>query len=127
MNYSKQCELVKEIMENNKTHPTAEMVYSLLHEEHPNISLATVYRNLNKLASMGSIAKITIPNASDRFDSETKEHYHMICTTCGLVVDCELKPLSRFDSEIQSETGFKITSHLLVMYGICKDCDDEQN
>ena len=122
MNYSKQCELVKAIMENNKSHPTADMVYSVLHETHPNISLATVYRNLNKLASMGVINKICLPNAPDRFDSTTTNHYHMICTNCGEITDCPIELSLDFNETIKTKTEFNVSSYQLVICGVCKNC-----
>ncbi|MEG0018555.1 MAG: transcriptional repressor, partial [Hydrogenoanaerobacterium sp.] len=50
MKYSRQRELVMNAVVNNPVHPTADYVYSHLREENPNISLGTVYRNLNLLA-----------------------------------------------------------------------------
>ena len=57
-------------------HPTADMVYLHVKETFPNISLGTVYRNLNLLADMGEIIKIPTPDGADRFDGCTKPHYH---------------------------------------------------
>lgn len=123
MNYSKQREVIQHIVLSHKIHPTADMVYRLLHEEYPNISLATVYRNLNKLTEIGVISKITIPNASDRFDGTVMEHYHMICSCCGEVFDCPITPFSEIDSAIEKETGFSVAYHQLLVYGMCKQCN----
>ena len=68
MKYSRQREIILNTVMENPVHPTADMVYSILREENPNISLGTVYRNLNYLAAEGIIRKITMPEGCDRFD-----------------------------------------------------------
>lgn len=47
MNYSRQREIILNTLKENVVHPTAEYLYGVLHEKEPNISLATLYRNLN--------------------------------------------------------------------------------
>ena len=78
MKYSKQRELIYEAVLQNPVHPTADNVYTLIREENPNVSLGTVYRNLNLLSDNGLLRKIAMPNAPDRFDGRIDEHYHMI-------------------------------------------------
>ena len=68
-------------------------VYLHVKEEFPNISLGTVYRNLNLLADIGEITKIPTPDGGDRFDGRTDSHYHVICSGCGNVFDLELSGL----------------------------------
>ena len=62
-----------------KTHPTAEEIYREINAAHPNISRGTVYRNLNVLAEQGTILRVLIPDAADRFDFNTVGHYHFRC------------------------------------------------
>lgn len=127
MKYSRQRELVREIVMNNPIHPTADKVYSMLHGDNPNISLATIYRNLNQLTNEGIIAKITIPAGSDRFDGELSEHYHMICNGCGEVFDSPLEILDSIDKKVQDITGFQVKSHQLILYGTCEKCNLSNN
>lgn len=122
MKYSKQRELVLNTVIENPVHPTADFVYSHLRSANPNISLGTVYRNLNLLADHGLIHKIAIPNGSDRFDFRTDEHYHMICDCCGEVFDAELDSLKELDSEIEKSTGFVVRHHDLIINGLCNKC-----
>ena len=56
--YSRQRELIYETLKHTKEHPTAEMLYQWLKPENPNLSLGTVYRNLNLLADEGSITRM---------------------------------------------------------------------
>ena len=54
------------------THPSAEMVHEMLRSEHPDISLATVYRNLAKFKSEGKIMSVATVHGTERFDGNTE-------------------------------------------------------
>lgn len=122
MKYSKQRELVMNAVTQNPVHPTADFIYSQIRAESPTISLGTVYRNLNLLAEHGMIHKIPIPNGSDRFDFRTDEHYHIICDSCGAVLDVEISELTKLDKQIETSTEFSVTGHSIIINGLCKNC-----
>ena len=75
LKYSRQRESIIQYLSATHSHPTADMVYMHVKEEFPNISLGTVYRNLNLLADIGEIIKIPTPDGGDRFDGRTDSHY----------------------------------------------------
>ena len=108
MNYSKQGEQIYETLLNNVVHPSAEYIYDILRQANSNISLATVYRNLNKMAQIGRIKKINGLEDRAHFDHNTFEHYHFICRKCGRIYDipCDIAP--DIIKKAQEETGFKI-------------------
>ncbi len=64
MKYSRQRELILETVMENPVHPTADTVYAMVREQEPNISLGTVYRNLNLLAEQGILRRIPMPAAA---------------------------------------------------------------
>jgi len=68
MRYSKQRELVMQTVERLCDHPTAEEIYDKAAQECPNLSLGTVYRNLNSLVEAGRVRRVSIPGKADRFD-----------------------------------------------------------
>lgn len=121
MKYSKQREMIFRAVQSMKTHPTAGEIYTVLRAKHPNISLGTVYRNLNVLSEMGKIKKIRISSGSDRFDFRVDDHYHMICQACGEVIDIEIPELDPVLKRLESE-GFDITELNLNLRGICNKC-----
>ena len=102
MNYSKQRELILQTVLQNPIHPTADQVYNQVRRQNPKISLGTVYRNLNFLAEMGKIKKISMPVGSDRFDGRLDEHYHAACACCGQVFDLEWEALRQLDGWMRS-------------------------
>ena len=74
LKYSRQREAIKNYLASTRNHPTADSVYMHVKKEFPNISLGTVYRNLNLLSELGEIVKITAPDGGDRFDGHTEPH-----------------------------------------------------
>ena len=125
MNYSRQREIILETLKENVVHPAAEYLYEKVHKKDENISLATLYRNLNKLADEGIIKKIDGLELSSHYDHNTFEHYHFICEKCGKVfdVDCNIAP--EVVSKTEEETGFKINGHDIIFHGLCRECKGE--
>ncbi len=122
MNFSRQRELIYNQVMEYPTHPTAEEVYRALKNDNPNLSLGTVYRNLNQLSSAGILLKIPIADGSDRFDGRTDKHYHMICEKCSRVFDVELDCLEKIPQTVMNAAGHTITAVSLNLKGICAEC-----
>ncbi len=128
MKYSKQRSVVLEIMKNTYDHPTAEEVYEEAQKIYPGIGIATVYRNLNQLAEVGEIKRISLGNGNDRYDGHLEEHYHMVCRECGELQD--LRPsLEKMDllKKLAAEAfdlklGNKATLNTTIMEGVCDKC-----
>lgn len=124
MNYSKQRELILEALKENVIHPTAENLYDIMQKEHPDVSKATLYRNLNQLTEAGIIKKIDGLEAPAHFDHNTFLHYHFICEKCCKVWDVSDDVAFNVVKKTEEETGFKITSHEIVFRGLCKTCQN---
>lgn len=122
MNYSKQREIIYNTLKTNVVHPTAEYIYELLKKRHPNISLATVYRNLNQMASAGIIKRIEGLESSVHYDHNTHEHYHFICDKCKKVFDIDADIAPDIEDKTFAKTGFAILGHEITFHGFCADC-----
>lgn len=120
MKQTKQKNLILEAVSNRHDHPTAEIIYNELKPDHPHLSLATVYRNLNTFASNGKIRKIEIPNAKDRFDATLKAHDHALCSCCGKILDAHSNAV-RKPRSLHVE-GFKVEEVSILYHGVCEDC-----
>ena len=125
MNYSKQREMILETLKENVVHPTAEYLYEKVKEKNEKISLATLYRNLNKLAQKGIIKKIDGLDTSSHFDHNTHKHYHFICKNCGKIFDVSADVTPDLVERTSQFTDFIIKSHDVVFSGICKNCKDK--
>ena len=103
-------------------HPTADALYTSIREEYPNISLGTVYRNLNLLVELGEIQKLTCGDGADHFDADTSPRYHFVCRDCGQVFDLPLKTLDNINQLAQEYADGHVDSHTIYFYGTCKNC-----
>ena len=119
--YSRQRELIYQKLVETDEHPTAEMLYQWLKPENPNLSLGTVYRNLNLLAEEGAIVRMPFP--VERSDARTHPHPHFRCTACGRVYDMEDLPYdSGLDQAAEQCSGHQVDRHDLVFFGTCSAC-----
>lgn len=122
---TKQKTLILSALRAVKTHPTADGVYEMLADTCPDISLATVYRNLNRLAESGIIRRISVNNSPDRFDGDTSPHYHLCCDGCGRFDDCFINHDNTLKHNIENESGFSISRQETVFYGLCPNCKNK--
>lgn len=108
-------------------HPTADEVYLSVHETHPTISRATVFRVLNKMAENGSIMKVNITNGADHFDHQVFNHYHAHCRSCGEVCDVKIAPLVMLEEgKFEADNSFNITGYSLQFDGLCRKCSEKE-
>lgn len=122
LKYSRQREAIKEYLASTLAHPTADTVYMYVKKEFPNISLGTVYRNLNLLAELGEAVKIITPDGGVRFDSHTQPHCHFCCKSCNRVIDMNLDNMEVITDLASKNFDGIIESHSILFYGTCGDC-----
>ena len=101
-------------------HPTADMVYLHVKEQFPNISLGTVYRNLNLLVDEGAAVRMAFP--VERYDANVEPHPHFRCEVCGGVFDLDLPYDKGLDEKALLASGHDIRSHELIFHGVCVNC-----
>ncbi len=122
LKYSRQREAIRNYLSETKEHPTAETVYHAIRKIYPNISLGTVYRNLNLLADTGEINKLSCGDGSEHFDYDTSRHYHFICTGCGRVLDLKMASIDSINTIAGSHFDGTIEGHSTYFYGKCPCC-----
>ena len=103
-------------------HPDAEQVYEYIVKDHPHVSKATVYRNLNLLAKQGEIGKIETSDGAARFDFYTAPHYHLRCRKCGRLFDADMLVLTGLETRLGETGGFTVEKHIVEFIGICSGC-----
>lgn len=122
MRLTKQRKLILDRLRDSKSHPTATEVFDEVRAELPNISLGTVYRNLDILSKQGFIRKIETCGDQKRFDAVTGNHLHVICSRCGKVQDVE----GEFDLDVDKladiDSDFTITGIRFEILGVCPAC-----
>ena len=107
----------------NHCHPTAEAIYREAQKIMPNISLGTVYRNLNFLREQGLVREIRSNSASSsRFEGEQPPHAHFHCTRCNSVHDVPL-PENFLSFRWEEQAPISSISCLdLHIVGACVEC-----
>ncbi len=118
--YSKQREVINNILKNTKAHPSAAEVYEKARKEIPNISLGTVYRNLDSLSHDGEAQAFTVGDIA-HFDGDTTPHPHFFCRECGRVVDLECD-MQQLISLLRGLDGCEIDSETVLIGGVCRGC-----
>lgn len=126
MRNTRQKDIILQAVKAHGCHPSAEELYALLKPEHPRLSLATVYRNLNQFAELGELRRISISGEPMRFDGQMETHTHAICERCGCIIDLFddefAKQLHAHIQKVQENSFFKVQSAELLYQGLCEDC-----
>lgn len=121
---SRQRQMILEAVRARNDHPTADQIYMDVRAKDDKISRGTVYRNLGTLSESGEITNVKA-SAAERYDLRQGRHYHIMCTSCGRVVDAPIEYKEDYDREIEEDTGFRINRHRLIFEGLCPECIDK--
>ncbi|RMH32323.1 MAG: transcriptional repressor [Nitrospirae bacterium] len=104
-------------------HVTAEQLYHILSKKDPHIGLATIYRTLKLLCETG-MAQERHFGSQTLFDNVAHKghHDHLICTSCGKIVEFQNCQIEQLQEEVAAQNGFTIQTHKLELYGLCAKC-----
>ena len=119
--------LVLEAVNRLRCHATADQIYDEIRKDHPSISRATVYRNLNLLAEMGQVRRWEIPGSADCFDHICANHCHVKCAVCGRLFDVDMDFVSGLEQGIRDDHGFAFTGYDILFHGVCPACRREKD
>lgn len=89
---------------------------------HPAIGRATVYRTLEMLTQLGIVRPIYVGEHGPTYIRAEGGHHHLVCSSCGKVMDFEQCVADQMVQELTERFGFQIKSHLLEFYGLCLHC-----
>ncbi len=92
------------------------------------IGIATVYRTLSLLEDSKMVTSLSFGAQGKKYELGAKEHHdHLICTRCGAITEFVDEHIEERQHKIADELGFKMQDHSMQIYGICKNCQKEQN
>ncbi len=116
--------VILDILRESHEHPTAEIIYRDARRVLPNISLGTVYRNLNFLRDQGIVREIRpSEGGSSRFDVADTPHAHFHCLRCSALLDIPLPPALE-GLRFEEEKGISAVSQVdLHVIGSCSVCE----
>lgn len=125
-------QVIVDILEENEDYVSAEDLYLQVHERHPGIGLATVYRTLQLLVEIGVVSRIEAGEGKARFqlarENERRRREVLICTNCFRTIPINTLPegqnslMERVEEDVHKQNGFEIRQSVLQFYGICGEC-----
>jgi Fur family ferric uptake transcriptional regulator len=106
-------------------HITAEGLYEQLSVAHIHLGLATIYRTLNLLCTLGICEERHFGDSKTTFDNilHKKHHDHLICRKCKKIIEFECLDIEKLQEKMAKKFGFILEEHKLELYGYCKDCN----
>ena len=102
-------------------HMNIERLYDVMLKKFNSISLATIYKNINLMLEASFIQEVKIPNSKSVYELTKDTHSHIICDTCGEIMDIELD-LDSVISNAAQTSNYKINKSDLILSGTCKNC-----
>ena len=102
---------------------TAEEVFNRVRLKHPNVSLGTVYRNLQAFANQGAIRRTLLADGKARYEITRQDHHHyLVCTRCGETTEVPWCPLGKEVASFMENCEFLPENHQFEIYGVCRLC-----
>jgi len=125
LKYTKQRELILQIIYDNDGHFTPENIYNLIKMSYPEvkIGIATVYRTLTLLEEAEIVSSISFGSQGKKYEFGLKEHHdHLVCLKCGGIEEFLDETIEKQQEEIAKKFNFKMTNHIMKITGICSAC-----
>ena len=107
-------------------HFTVEDILDIVHEAHPEIGVATIYRTLQIFIQTGIVQRLDLLNRRAYYEISEQKHYHMICLSCGAIVEVTDEAteavLNMVKIKKQVLNDFRVVDCQIYFYGYCKNC-----
>ncbi|NEW60020.1 transcriptional repressor [Sulfurovum sp. bin170] len=129
LKYTKQRELILEIIYNNNGHFTPEDIYNLIKESYPDVKLgiATVYRTLTLLEDASIVSSISFGAQGKKYEFGLKDHHdHLVCLECGAIEEFIDEVIEKRQEDIAKQFNFKMTNHIMKITGTCSACQAKE-
>jgi Fur family peroxide stress response transcriptional regulator len=105
----------------DKSHPSAERLFTQLKPLFPDLSAGTVYRNLTRFKEEGTVVSVGVIAGQERFDADLSDHNHFICKECNSISDVTAPLTLSGISGIETD-GRVLESCEIMFKGLCAEC-----
>lgn len=117
--------IILEVLRREQAHLTSQEVYRQIRDRLPAVNPSTVYRALDRLARRGKISVSDIGAGSAVYEAVgRKAHHHLVCQKCRQVFALSNEEVGRFFSRVEQDHQFQITTNHLILFGICRNCQE---
>ncbi len=128
LKYTRQRAAIAEVFFASDAHLSLLEVLELARARHASIGYATVYRTMKILAAGGLAAEHKFAEGNVRYEhtADGEHHDHLICVSCGKIVEYEDDEIERLQEELAQRHGFTVVAHRHEIYGECtrSNCPD---
>ena len=109
-------------------HLTAEEIMRWTSRRSPAINLATVYRTLDLLVSIGLVTQTDLGGGASTFELVgDSPHHHLVCERCGLVTDVDDSLVAGLRAQVLERYGFRAQSRHMAIFGTCRVCLEREH
>lgn len=109
-------------------HADTETIISAVHEGHPNVSHQAVYDSLKLFTNLGVIRQIQPQGHIARYESRVGDnHHHVVCRQCGKLEDVDCSVGASPCLHASNDHGFKIDEAEVIYWGLCPECQAQDN
>ena len=121
-----QRDLILRVFLDTEEHVSAEDLYELVKAEDPTIGFTTVYRTLKLLGECGLARNVQFYDGRMLYEHDFKHqhHDHLICTSCGRLIEFYSEIIENMQDEIAARHHFHPVTHSLRIFGLCADCQE---
>jgi Fur family transcriptional regulator, ferric uptake regulator len=88
----------------------------------PGVDITTVYRTLELLEQLGLVRHTHLGHGAPTFRPAGDEHVHVVCHTCGRVIDAPDSLADDLAERLRAEQGFLVDRSHFTVFGQCNDC-----
>ncbi len=118
-----QRDVIAKVFFANDRHSSVEELYNEVKEVNARIGYATVYRTMKLLTECGLAVERHFRDGEARYErAEEAHHDHLICESCGKIVEFEEEQIEKLQREVARRSGFELRGHKMELYGLCRDC-----
>jgi len=114
--------IIFESLVNDKSHPSADIIFQKVRKKIPNISFDTVNRTLLSFVDAGILKVVESYGRPKRFDPDTGNHHHFQCLKCNTVIDFSYPAFDALGIPPAIRNKFTVTGKKVVLAGICESC-----
>lgn len=125
---TRQRDLIVDTFFSQTGHLSVDELLAKVTERDPAIGAATVYRTMKILTDAGLASARHFEGGQTRYEAALDRHHHdhLICTSCGSIVEFENEKIEYLQETVAQHHGFRVTHHKLELYGLCKACQERE-
>jgi Fur family transcriptional regulator, ferric uptake regulator len=124
---TRQRSLIIDLFFDTGGHLSVEDLWAKVRQSDSKVSVATVYRTMKLLNECGLAHARNFGDGQTRYEAAVGKHHHdhLICTRCGVIVEFENDRIEAMQDAVARRHGFRVTSHKMELYGLCRNCTRE--